>query len=171
MKKSTFTLNGNLKYSESTLKIAKMWGCFENPFANDNSLDPTPLPSVHMRRRCSALSVTVGSHTFSLSGGGEKLLAIHSLKWFPNDVLTTCKAISKGLASGFVYWSCALRQNHRSTVLSKNKNMAVQGGTVSHYYSLVIRKFFDFMSLFRHSVWSSFSVKQFLFAEFGICNI
>ena len=72
MKKSTFTLNGNLKYSESTLKIAKMWGCFENPFANDNSLDPTPLPSVHMRRRCSALSVTVGSHTFSLSGGGGR---------------------------------------------------------------------------------------------------
>ena len=36
---------------------------------------------------------------------------------------------------------------------------------------LVIRKFIDFMSLFRHSVWFSFSVKQFPFAEFGICNI
>ena len=42
---------------------------------------------------------------------------------------------------------------------------------VSHYYILVIRKFIDFMSLFRHSVWFSFSVKQFPFAEFGICNI
>ena len=27
------------------------------------------------------------------------------------------------------------------------------------------------MSLFRHSVWFSFSVKQFPSAEFGICNI
>ena len=40
-------------------------------------------------------------------GGGE-LLLIHSLKRNPsernpNDVLTTCKAIRKGLASGFVY--------------------------------------------------------------------
>ena len=30
---------------------------------------------------------------------------------------------------------------HRSTVLRRNKNMAVQGETVSHYYILVIRKF------------------------------
>ena len=56
---------------------------------------------------------------------------------------------------------------HRSTVLRRNKNMAVEGGTVSHYYILVIRKFIDLMSLFRHSVWFSFSVKQFSSAEFG----
>ena len=62
-------------------------------------------------------------------------------------------------------------KNHRSTVLRKNKNMVVEGGTVSHYYILVIRKFIDFLSLFRHSVWFSFSVKQFPSAEFGICNI
>ena len=62
-------------------------------------------------------------------------------------------------------------KNHRSTVLRKNKNMAVEGGTVSHYYILVIRKFIDFMSFFRHSVWLSFSFKQFPFAEFGVCNI
>ena len=36
-------------------------------------------------------------------GGGGELLPIHSLKWNPNDVLTTCKAFRKGLASGFVY--------------------------------------------------------------------
>ena len=30
---------------------------------------------------------------------------------------------------------------HRSTVLRRNENMAVEGGTVSHYYILVIRKF------------------------------
>ena len=62
-------------------------------------------------------------------------------------------------------------KNHRSTVLRINKNTAVEGGTVSHYYILVIGKFIDFMSLFRHSVWLSFSVKQFPSAEFGICNI
>ena len=50
-------------------------------------------------------------------------------------------------------------KNHRSTVLSKNKNMAVDRGTVSHYYILVIRKFIDFMSLFRHSVWFSMSYR------------
>ena len=43
--------------------------------------------------------------------------------------------------------------------------MAVEGGTVSHYYILVIRKFTDFMSLFRHSLWFYFSVKQFPFPE------
>ena len=47
-------------------------------------------------------------------------------------------------------------KNHRSTVLRKNKNMAVEGGTVSHYYILVIRSFIDFMLLFRHSVWFFF---------------
>ena len=48
--------------------------------------------------------------------------------------------------------------------------MVVEGGTVSHYYILVIREFIDFMSLFRHSVWFSFSVKQIPSAEFGKCN-
>ena len=33
--------------------------------------------------------------------------------------------------------------------------MVVEGGTVSHYYILVICKFIDMMSLFRHSVWFS----------------
>ena len=62
-------------------------------------------------------------------------------------------------------------KNHRSTVFRRNKNMAVEVGTVSLYYILVIRNFIDFMSLFRHSVWFSFSVKQFPSAEFGVCNI
>ena len=43
-------------------------------------------------------------------------------------------------------------KNHKSTVLRRNKSMAVEGGTVSHYYILVIRNFLDFMSLFRHGV-------------------
>ena len=50
------------------------------------------------------------------------------------------------------------------------KNMAIQGGTVSHYHILVIHNFFYFMSLFKHGVWFSFSVKQFPSAEFGICG-
>ena len=63
-------------------------------------------------------------------------------------------------------------KNHRSTVLRRNKNMAVQGGTVSHHYILVtFRNFLDFMLFFRHSVWFSFSVKQFPSAKFGICKI
>ena len=66
MKWSTFTLNGNLKYSESTLKIAKMWGCFENPFVNDSSLDPRPLPFLHMRRRYSALCYMACVHSYSV---------------------------------------------------------------------------------------------------------
>ena len=49
--------------------------------------------------------------------------------------------------------------------------MAVEGRTVSQYYILVIRKFIDFMSLFRHSVWFSFCVKQLPSAEFGICSV
>ena len=49
--------------------------------------------------------------------------------------------------------------------------MAFKGGVVSHSYSLVIRNFIDFMSLFRHSVRFAFSFKQFSSTEFGICNI
>ena len=66
--------------------------------------------------------------------------------------------------------SCASRhkpQTQRS-VLRESKNMAVEGGTVSHYYILVIRKFIDFMSLFRHTVWFAFSFNQFSSAEFEI---
>ena len=49
--------------------------------------------------------------------------------------------------------------------------MAVEGGTVSHYHLLVIRKFINFMSLFRHSVWFALSFNQLSLAEFRICNI
>ena len=41
---------------------------------------------------------------------GESYFQYILFKWNPNDVLTSCKAISKGFATGFVYWSCALRQ-------------------------------------------------------------
>ena len=104
-------------------------------------------------------------------GGGGKLLPIHSLKWNPNNVLTTCKAISKVLPADLCTDHAHYVKIHRSTVLRRNENMVVEGGTVSHDYILVICKFIDFMSLFRHSVWFSFSVTQFPSAEFGICNI
>ena len=38
--------------------------------------------------------------------------------------------------------------------------MAVEGGTVSHYFILVIPKYIDSMSFFRHSMCFSFSFKQ-----------
>ena len=62
-------------------------------------------------------------------------------------------------------------KNCRSKVLRRNKDMVLQGRNVSHYFILVICKFINFMLLFRHSLWFSFSVKQFPSAEFGICNI
>ena len=37
---------------------------------------------------------------FACGGWGQGVLLIHSLTWNPNDVLSTCKAISKGLTSG-----------------------------------------------------------------------
>ena len=40
MTKSTFGLNGNLKYPETTLKIRKMCGCFANPLENDRKFSP-----------------------------------------------------------------------------------------------------------------------------------
>ena len=49
--------------------------------------------------------------------------------------------------------------------------MAVEDGTVSHYDILVIRKFIDFMSRFRHSVWFALSYKQFFFAGFRMYSI
>ena len=49
--------------------------------------------------------------------------------------------------------------------------MAVEGGTISPYFILIIRKFFNLMSLFIHSMWFSFPFEQFFSAEFEICNI
>ena len=43
-------------------------------------------------------------------------------------------------------------KDQRSTVLGRNKNMAVEGG---------IRNFIDFMSLFRHSLWFAFYLNDF----------
>ena len=56
------------------------------------------------------------------------------LKWNPNDVLTTCKAIIKGFASRFVHWSWALRKNQRSTVFEKEQK---HGGRKRDCFSLL----------------------------------
>ena len=91
-----------------------------------------------------------------------------------NEIQTTFSQLAKRSARFLPADLCTDHahyvKSHKSTVL-RNKSMAVEGGTVSQYYILVIRGFIDFMSLFRHSVWFSFSVKQFPSAEFGICNI
>ena len=109
--------------------------------------------------------------TLSLSGGGGEILPIYSLKCNPHDESQLAKRSARVWPADLCTDHAHYVKNYGSTVLRKNKNMAVEGGTVSHYYILVIRKFIDFMSLFRHSVWFSFSVKHFPFAEFGICNI
>ena len=94
--------------------------------------------------------------------------------YFPNIVLNEIQTMSSQLAersarilpadlcTDHVHYV----KNHRSTVLGRNKNMADEGRTVSRCYILVIPKFMDFMSLFRHNVWISFSVKQLSSAEF-----
>ena len=56
------------------------------------------------------------------------------VSYFPYDVLTICKAIGKDLASGFGTDYAHYVKIHISTVLRRNKNMAVECGTVSHYY-------------------------------------
>ena len=48
-----------------------------------------------------------------------------------------------------------------STTAHCRRNIELTGTLVSHYYILVIRNFIDFTPLFRHSVWFSFSFKQF----------
>ena len=96
-----------------------------------------------------------------VSGGGGG-------SYFPyivlNEIQTMLSQLAKRSASVLPADLCTDHAHyvkiHRSTVLKRNKNMAVEGGTVSHYYILVIGKFIDFMPLFRHSVWFSFSVKQ-----------
>ena len=92
--------------------------------------------------------------------GEEKLLPIHSFKRNQNDVFTTCKAIIKGLPSGLMHWTCALRQKPKINGFEKEKNMVVEGGTVSHFYSLVTCKCIDSMSLFRHNVWLALHLEQ-----------
>ena len=58
-------------------------------------------------------------------GGGGELIPIHSLKRNPsernpNDVLTTCKAIRKGLADLCTDHAHYVK-NHRPTVLRENR--------------------------------------------------
>ena len=44
-----------------------MQGCLENPFANDTSLDPRPLPPLRLRRRWSSLSEQTDKSTTIIS--------------------------------------------------------------------------------------------------------
>ena len=73
-------------------------------------------------------------------GGGGGLLPIHSL----NEIQTMFSHFAKRSARVLPVDSCIDRAHyvkvHRSTVLRRNKNIAVEGVTVSYYYILVIRK-------------------------------
>ena len=59
--------------------------------------------------------------SFNRHAGG-KLLPIHSLKWNQNDVFTASIVIIRGLASGFVYRSCALRHKPNINGFEKEEN-------------------------------------------------
>ena len=89
----------------------------------------------------------------------------HSFKWNPDDVLTTCKAIVKGLDSGFVCWSCACAKKKKQalTVLRRNKIMAVD--CFSLFY-LGNSQIYWFYVVFRYRVF--FSFKHYCSAQFGI---
>ena len=62
-------------------------------------------------------------------------------------------------------------KNQGSTVLRRNKNIAVEGRTVTHYFILVIRKWIDSMSLFRHTVWFSFSSNNFALRSLNVQHL
>ena len=62
MAKTTRVMIVSFKYVETTLKMRKMFTYPDrrfptNPLKFETILDPRPLPVMHMRRRCSALSV------------------------------------------------------------------------------------------------------------------
>ena len=61
---------------------------------------------------CRNYTTTFTTNYSLFQSGGEATSHTFSAfsKWNPNEVLTTFKAIRKFLASGFVYWLCALRQ-------------------------------------------------------------
>ena len=76
-----------------------MWGCFENAFVNDTSLDPRPLPSLHMRRRYSALSVVPILHT-----NYRRFIKWHSIQQW-NQFLDTFPSFSNavGMIDGTIH--------------------------------------------------------------------
>ena len=92
------------------------------------------------------------------SGGGGGEATSHT--YLLNEIQTMFSQLAKRSARVLPADLCTDHayyvKIHRSTVLRRKKNMAVEGRTVSHYYILVIRKFIDLMSLFRHGVWFFF---------------
>ena len=86
---------------------------------------------------------------------GKKGVTVNSNSSFPcilsNEIQTMFSQLSKRSSKVLTADLCAdhaLAQKKKKqalTVLRRNKIMAVGGGTVSHYFILVIRKFIDFM--------------------------
>ena len=117
---------GNQHYHAKPIRRLRSWmnGFFKiMGFANKRFLSSLPLPllalfctcpNFHMFKKRKMLQ-TCGKpytqkcllHRLVPGGGGGKQLPIHSLKWNPNDVLTTCKAICEVLVSGYTSYACA----------------------------------------------------------------
>ena len=76
----------------------------------------------------------------------------------------SARVLSADLCTDYAHYV----KNHRSNGFEKELK---HDGPEQDYILTIISKFIDFMSLFRHSVWFSFPVKQFPSAEFGICNM
>ena len=107
--------------------------------------------------KCAMLKTLVRSKPRAVGGRGSYLPCI-----LLNKIQTMFSQLEKRLSRVLRITS----KTQRSTVFEKYKNMAVESGTVSHYYILVIPNFIGFMSLFKHSMWFALSFTQFSFAEF-----
>ena len=73
------------------------------------------------------------------------------ISYFPyillNEIQTMFSQLAKRSARVLPAVLCT---DHMSKTIDRNKNMAVEGGTVSQYYILLICKVIALMSLFRH---------------------
>ena len=98
-----------------------MQGCFENPFVNDTSLDPRPLPSLHMRTRYSALSTDYLNNVFSKNNYNTDFVRrnTHS-NTDPNTQTTatipyirgTSETIAQSSITTLQYMCCTQNDNH-----------------------------------------------------------
>ena len=111
----------------------------------------------------------VAPSLYALRRGVGKQLPIHSLKWNPNDVLTTCKVIMGASVSGFLY--CA-RAEFVIPSVNRTRNMAADvsakcGGFFLVYSTIFfISKPFNLENLllrgrhFKHSSFSQIKVSK-----------
>ena len=115
--------------------------------------------------KCAMLKTLMRSKPRAVGGRGSYLPCI-----LLNKIQTTFSQLAKRSSRVLLADLCTDHahyvKNPKINVFEKYKNMAVESGTVSHYYILVIPNFIGFMSLFKHSMWFALSFTQFSFAEF-----